>query len=113
MTAWEKAHSIVENCCPQGSPINRKALREAIRWAIVQADLERRQPKELTPAQAGSMAYQILYFVDEWTRVFHECAYPTQANRLAACRASIIAIARGEERTLREVPKKRVKGAHA
>ena len=96
MTAWEQAERIVEEHCPRGTPINRKALTEAIRRAIIRADIDNRQPKELSPAQAGTMVYQILFFVDEWIRTLEGADYPDQANRLRQCRAKILAIAKGE-----------------
>jgi hypothetical protein len=98
MTAQEQAQSIVEKYCPEGAPINRRSLTDAIRWAIIRSDIDKRQPKELTHAQAGTMAYQILFFVDEWTRTFEETEYPEQANALRLCRTSILAVARGEPR---------------
>jgi hypothetical protein len=117
MTASEKAQEIIDTYCAPGVQPNREGLKEAIRRAILRADIELRQPRELTPAQAGTIAYQILYFVDEWTTTLRHAEYPAQANRLAQCRASILALANAAPRkpVSREIlnPKAKAKGAHA
>ena len=96
MTAQELAQSIVKEHCPLGAPINRKALTDAIRWALIRADIDKRQPKELSPSQAGTIVYAILFFVDEWIRTLKDEDYPEQANRLRLCRTKVLAIAKGE-----------------
>ena len=110
MTPYEQARQIVEEYAPQGAPVNRKALIDAIRWAIIRADIEKRQPRELPASEAGSIVYQILYFVDGWIARFRHLEYPRQANELAACRRKIVAILE-EKPELEEVPKARK--AHA
>jgi hypothetical protein len=97
MTAQEQAEAIVNEYCPEGGRIQRRGLVDAIRWAIIQADIQRRQPQGFTAAQAGSVAYQLAFMIDEFTHGgIHQRGYPEQANWLAAGRRDLAAIARGE-----------------
>ena len=116
MTAQEQAQEIVRTYCPQPGSLNQRALIEAIRRAIIQADVAKRQPPELTASQAGSIVYQILFFVDEWARALNAAEYPDQANALADCRRKVLAIMQAPRKpVLREVggTRARAKGAGA
>lgn len=94
MTPYERARSIVQNYASEDGKFNRPALVEEIRRAIIQGDIESRQPKEFSPDEAGSITYQIVSFVDSWIETWRECGYPRQANELQACRRKVIALSK-------------------
>ena len=90
MTASQVAKRIVDTHAPELP--ERAELEEAIRLAIVQWQIEARQPVEMSPLQACGIAYQIVVFVDDWNARLRGSDYPEQANELQALRGRVLAV---------------------
>jgi hypothetical protein len=91
MSPSEKAEQIVRMHLPDGPEAARLGLTEAIRWAIVQGQIEARRPPEVELARAPAIVQQIVSFVDEYLLRMRGANYVEQANELEALRARVAA----------------------
>jgi hypothetical protein len=89
---YQQAREIVEANVPEDSGVERAALVEAIRRAILLGQIEARQPLELTPEMAPAIVYQIVSFVDDYCARLHQSGYPVAANALQTCKRRVLAI---------------------
>lgn len=90
MNPTEKAQQIVDSHIPEGGAVDRGALADAIRWAIVQGQIAARQPPEVTLDQAPAIARQIVWFIDDYLRRMRGASYVVQADALRYCRARVL-----------------------
>jgi len=85
MNAAEEAIRIVEAHVPVGVPIDRHQIEDAIRWAIVRAVVEAKQPPELAPSKVSPIVNQILFFIHQYVLQLRSAPYRDQANALQEC----------------------------
>jgi len=88
----QEAKRIVEAHVPHYAEIDRGALADAIRWAIMQGQITARQPLNVTPDQVPAIAYQIISFVEDYATTLHASSYCRVANELAACKRRVLAL---------------------
>ncbi len=90
MDPVETAKRIVFTHLPDAPERKRQSLVEEIRWAIVQGQIEARQPLELPPAAAASIVYEILFFIDEYMDRLQGACYTVQLRQLQVARRKIL-----------------------
>jgi hypothetical protein len=88
VTPVEEARRIVDQYAPEIG--RREELMEAIRWAIVQGQIAAKQPPELPASMAGTIVYQVLFFVDEVLDRLRGSDVVEQANELRLVRARVV-----------------------
>jgi hypothetical protein len=87
----EVAEQIAKQYLPDAPEGKRYALAEAIRWAVLQGQIEARQPPEVELARAPAIVKQIVNFVDHFLLRMRGASYAEQANELETARGRVLA----------------------
>lgn len=88
-SAAETGRTIAEVHLPDGTEMSRARLAEAIRWAIIQGQIEARQPPKLPHATAPMIVRQIVCFVDDYLLRLYGADYVELANKLQHCKTRV------------------------
>ena len=93
MNLDERARKVVNECVPaEARGVDRQALVDGIRYAMVQAQTDVLQPPELRPGAAPLIVETVVRFVDHYLRRLRSAAYFDQANALRECRVRVLAL---------------------
>lgn len=93
MTPPDRARLIMETFFKPGVRLNKAALEEEIRWALVQAHIEALQPPELE-RNAPAIVVQIMAFIQDYRIRLRSAQYAEQANALQECKRVVMGLER-------------------
>lgn len=105
MTPEQAAADIVAQHLPDLPEVRAYALREAIRWAMVQQRIEARRPPELPAQHLPAVVEEIVWFIDDY-EIRVGADYVSHIRALRECKARVLALALGQQ-----VPARKKAGA--